>query len=111
MKRRSYSAREITSKLQQADDLAAKGSVQKEIAKALGVSVMTYHRWRKAQQKQKQITSKVLNGGPAQRAAAGQISRIQALELENTRLRQLITDFLLGNLKLPETCGKVVADR
>ena len=104
MKRKSYSSGEITSKLQQADDLAAKGSVQKEIAKALGVSVMTYHRWRKAQAKQTQTAkSKILNGGPAKRAAARQISRIQALELENTRLRQLITDFLLGNLKLSET--------
>jgi DNA invertase Pin-like site-specific DNA recombinase len=38
---------EIAAKLAQADDLATQGKLQSEIARALGVSVMTLHRWRK----------------------------------------------------------------
>ena len=47
-KRKKHSRVEIATKLQQANDLAMQGKLQCEIARTLGVSVMTLHRWRKA---------------------------------------------------------------
>src|SRR4029450_10518248 len=47
-KKKRHSRVEITTKLAQANDLAAQGKLQSEIARTLGVSVMTLHRWRKA---------------------------------------------------------------
>jgi transposase-like protein len=47
MRKRKHPKAEIAVKLAQADDLAAQGKLQSEIARALGVSVMTLHRWRK----------------------------------------------------------------
>jgi hypothetical protein len=47
-KKKRHSRVEIASKLAQANDLATQGKLQTEIARTLGVSVMTLHRWRKA---------------------------------------------------------------
>jgi transposase-like protein len=47
MEKRKHPKAEITTKLAQANDLAAQGKPQSEIARALGVSVITLHRWRK----------------------------------------------------------------
>ena len=47
-KKKKHSRAEIASKLAQANDLATQGKLQSEIARTLGVSVMTLHRWRKA---------------------------------------------------------------
>ena len=47
-KKKRHSRVEIASKLAQANDLATQGKLQSEIARTLGVSVMTLHRWRKA---------------------------------------------------------------
>jgi transposase-like protein len=47
-KKRKHPKAEITALLAQADDLARQGKLQSEIARTLGVSVMTLHRWRKA---------------------------------------------------------------
>ena len=48
-KKKRHSAAEIATKLREADALAAAGRRQSEIAKALAISVMTLHRWRKGQ--------------------------------------------------------------
>ena len=47
-KKKRHSRAEIATKLAQANDLATRGRRQSEIARTLGVSVMTLHRWRKA---------------------------------------------------------------
>ena len=47
-RQKRHSKVEIATKLAQADDLARQGKPQSEIARTLGVSVMTLHRWRKA---------------------------------------------------------------
>ncbi len=39
---------EITVLLDQAQEMADQGTLHGDIAKSLGVSLMTYHRWRKA---------------------------------------------------------------
>ena len=47
-KKRRHSRAEIATKLAQANELATRGKLQSDIARTLGVSVMTLHRWRKA---------------------------------------------------------------
>jgi transposase len=66
--KRRRSGAEIATKLAQANELATQGKLQSEIAHILGVSVMTLHRWHKAD------------------------DRIAELRLENSRLRRLVTD-------------------
>ena len=48
VKKKRHSRGEIATKLAEANDLATQGKLQSEIARTLGVSVMTLHRWRKA---------------------------------------------------------------
>ncbi len=87
-----HASGEIAAKLAQANDLAAKGKTQREISKALGVSIMTYHRWKK-----------VMNSadGPDEDKGLGEVAA-KRLELENSQLRRLVTDMLLEKLKLEE---------
>jgi transposase-like protein len=47
MQRKKHSREEIATKLSKADELHERGKTQAEIARTLGVSAMTYHRWRK----------------------------------------------------------------
>jgi putative transposase len=104
-----HASEEISAKLAQADELAAKGKTQREISKALGVSMMTYHRWRKMVD--------VRGTGGAERHAAASSERsspdrlatslreedeLKRLEVENTRLRRLVTDMLLEKLRLED---------
>jgi putative transposase len=74
-KKKRYSRAEIATKLARANDLATQGKRQSEIARALGVSVMTLHRWRKAQARD-----------------------IAQLQHENSLLRRLVTDLLLERI-------------
>jgi len=92
-KKRKHSKAEIAAKLAEAEDLATQGKLQSEIARALGVSVMTLHRWRK-------LPSPVSNGS-SQIDQMPQ-TRIAELQLENSRLRRLVTDLLLENMRLEE---------
>jgi len=91
-KKRKHSKAEIAFKLAEADDLVTEGKLQSEIARALGVTVMTLHRWRKL---------------PSQSNGSSQIdqkpqTRIAELQLENSRLRRLVTDLLLEQMKREE---------
>jgi transposase-like protein len=95
---------EIATKLAHANDLAMRGKLQSEIARTLGVSVMTLHRWRKA-----------LPGPQAAHEAGqpdrtrGADGRIAELELENARLRRLVTDLLLEKIKLEEAAQSQIS--
>ena len=97
-----HASGEITAKLAQANELAAKGKTQREISKALGVSIMTYHRWRKMLNAEEPA---YVPGGTAPEIRPGQSSdarsdeMIKRLELENSQLRRLVTDMLLEKLK------------
>ena len=79
---------EIAAMLAQASDMAAKGKLQNEIADTLGISVMTLHRWRKATSPHEEEVD--------------QSQRISELQLENSRLRRLVTNLLLEKMKLEE---------
>ena len=92
--KKRHSRVEIATKLAQANKLATRGRLQSEIARTLGVSVMTLHRWRKAPL-----------GTPEAREpdrTRGADDRIAELQLENSRLQRLVTDLLLEKVKLEE---------
>lgn len=96
-----HASEEIAAKLAQANDMAAKGKTQREISKALGVSIMTYHRWKKMPNAAADREDEDDEGGaPEPRFGSG--DTIKELEVENTRLRRLVTDLLLEKLKLEE---------
>ncbi|MCP3410264.1 helix-turn-helix domain-containing protein [Bradyrhizobium sp. CCGB01] len=99
-----HASEEITAKLAQANELAAKGKTQREISKALGVSVMTYHRWKKmpgssAPLDGRRCETDDRRSGPSD---ASTVDTIKRLELENAQLRRLVTDMLLEKLKYEE---------
>ena len=96
-KKRRHSRAEIATKLAQANELATRGKLQSDIARTLGVSVMTLHRWRKTPGAQPAHEA----GEPGQTRGGG--DRIAELQLENSRLRRLVTDLLLEKIKLEET--------
>jgi putative transposase len=96
-KKKRHSRVEIASKLAQANDLATQGKLQSEIARTLGVSVMTLHRWRKAAPGPQPAHEAGQPDGPR-----SQRDRIAEVQLENSRLRRLVTDLLLEKIKLEE---------
>ena len=100
-KKKRHSKVEIASKLAQANDLATQGKLQSEIARTLGVSVMTLHRWRKAPPGPQAEFVAIREACQPDRMRGGD-DRIAELQLENSRLRRLVTDLLLDKVKLEE---------
>jgi putative transposase len=100
-RKKRHSREEIAAKLAQARDLAAQGKLQSEIARALGVSVMTLHRWRNipARPDSAAMVTEDMSGADQ---AHDQDNRISELQIENSRLRRLVTDLLLEKIKLEE---------
>jgi putative transposase len=105
-KKKRHAAEEIAAKLREADALAAAGRVQSEIAKALGISVMTFHRWRKIRAQQTIVKSSDTDSehinAIAPLSAVGRAARIAELQIENGRLRKLVTDLLLEKMRLED---------
>jgi putative transposase len=102
--RHRHTGSEIAEKLHIASEMAAQGKLHSAIAKSLGISVMTYHRWRKAHRTSIHPTIQLANSVertdiPIERQ---QTSQIRDLQLENSRLRRLVTDLLLEKVKLEE---------
>jgi putative transposase len=103
MKKQRYTGAEIAAKLEEADALVAGGRLHGDVAKALGVSLMTYHRWRKGRELS-QLTVSTQPGAAGREAAPiEQARRISELQLENSRLRRLVTDLLLEKMNLEES--------
>jgi transposase len=98
-----HSHDEIVAKLLQADAMVETGRHQAEIAHALGVSIMTYHRWSKARPDpvdgSTQPASLGLSPTPA---CANEVSRLDRLRAENARLRRLVADLLLEKVELED---------
>jgi len=101
--RRRYSPEEIAAKLHQADELLQLGKRQTEVAYELGISVMTYHRWRAAARAAEQSPSITpeMPVSPS-RDLSARTGSFHDLEAENARLRRLVIDLLLENMKLKE---------
>ena len=100
-KKKRHSRVEIATKLAQATDLATQGRSQREIAHTLGVSVMTLHRWRKVPPGPQPAFVATHEAGQLNRLR-GEGDRIAELQLENLRLRRLVTDLLLEKIRLEE---------
>ena len=95
--KRKHSSAEIAAMLAQANEMAAQGKLQSEIANTLGISVMTLHRWRKAATPAPHLQIEQFE------EEVGQSQRISELQLENSRLRRLVTDLLLEKMNLEES--------
>jgi putative transposase len=101
--RKRHSKADILAKLGEADTLIAQGTRQRDVARALGISVMTFHRWRKArsatfaQSSQPSCTKRI-----PQVSDSANHDQLAELQLENLRLRRLLTDALLEKIKLEE---------
>jgi putative transposase len=102
MKSKRHSRAEISAKLKQAGMLAAAGKVQSEIAKALGVSVMTLHRWRNPARAARPSPASAA-AGHDRRGGRRQTDIVAALQMENRYLRQIVADLLLEKIRLEET--------
>jgi putative transposase len=99
-RRKKHSTEEIATKLAQANELATQGKLQSEIARTLGVSTMTLHRWRKRPLGPRPSPAIHEMSQPERTRSAA--DRIAGLQLENSRLRRLVTDLLLEKVKLEE---------
>ncbi|WP_156369082.1 IS3 family transposase [Methylobacterium sp. Leaf100] len=85
---------EIVAKLRQADVLISQGQSVADAIRALGVSSVTYYRWRRE------------FGG----LKSDQVRRMKSLETENARLRKAIADLTLDKLILQEASpGKLLS--
>lgn len=86
MNRRHYKPEQIIRNLREADVLVSKGETVGQICRTLGISDVTYYRWRKEY------------GG----MQVDQARRFKELEQENNRLKKLIADLSLDNSILKE---------
>ena len=86
MARKRHTAEEIVSKLRQVDVLMAQGKPVADAVREIGVTEVTYYRWRNEY------------GG----LKGDQVKRLKELETENTRLRRAISDLTLDKLILQE---------
>ena len=86
MARKNYKAEEIVSKLRQVDVLVAQGTKVPDAVRSIGVTQVTYYRWRREY------------GG----LQMDQVKRMKELELENQRLRRAVSDLTLDKLILAE---------
>ena len=76
MIRKRHRPEEIVAKLRETDEALAQGKSLEDVAKSLGVSLMTLHRWR-------------TEYGSTDRDA---VKRLKELERENGRLKRLVAD-------------------
>ena len=86
MPRKIHKAEEIVSKLRQVDVLVSQGTAVADAVRSIGVTLVTYYRWRREY------------GG----LQMDQVKRMKDLELENQRLRKAVSDLTLDKLILAE---------
>jgi transposase-like protein len=89
MSGKRYSPEEIISKLREAEVLLAEGRGVGDVIRRLGITNVTYYRWRKEY------------GG----MKVDQAKRLKELEKENTRLKRLLADAELDKAILKEAAG------
>jgi transposase len=99
-RRKKHLKTEIAAKLVHADNLARQGVLQREIARTLGVSAMTLHRWRKI--RPEDATPAAPEEVARFEDELGSAQQIAELQAENARLRRLVTDLLLEKVELAE---------
>ena len=86
MARKRYKPEEIVARLRQVEVLTAQGKTAVEAIRSIGVTEVTYYRWRQEY------------GG----LKGDQVKRLKDLEQENARLRKAVSDLTLEKLILKE---------
>jgi transposase-like protein len=86
MPKKYHKPEDIVSKLRQVDVLTSQGSAVADAIRQIGVTEVTYYRWRKEY------------GG----LKTDQVRRIKELEKENLQLRRAVSDLTLDKLILQE---------
>ena len=89
MARKRHKAEEIIAKLRQVEVLTAQGRPVAEAVRSIGVTEVTYYRWRSEY------------GG----LKGDQVKRLRELEAENNRLRRAVSDLTIEKLILKEAAG------
>jgi putative transposase len=77
---------EIIAKLRQVEVMTGQGTSMADAVRSIGVTEVTYYRWRSEY------------GG----MKLDQVKRLKELEIENTRLRKAVSDLTLDKLILKE---------
>ncbi len=86
MPRKRHKPEEIVAKQRQVDVLVSQGQSVADAVRSIGVTEVTYYRWRQE------------FGG----LKSDQVKRLKSLETENQRLRKAIADLTLDKLILQE---------
>ena len=86
MARKRYKPEEMVTKLRQVDVLHSQGMSMVDAIRQIGVSEVTFYRWRKEY------------GG----MKTDQLKRLKELEKENQRLRRAVSDLTLDKMILAE---------
>ena len=86
MVRKGYTPEQIINKLREAEILLHEGTSMAIMTRKIGISDVTYYRWRK------EYGSMSID----------QAHRLKALEQENSRLKRLVADLSLDNAILKE---------
>jgi len=84
--KKGYKPEQVINKLREAEVLLSQGATVGEVCRKIGVSDVTYYRWRKEY------------GG----MTIDQAYRLRELEQENSRLKKLVADLSLDNAILKE---------
>ncbi len=95
MPRKKHKAEEIVTKLRQVDVLTAQGRSVAEAVRSIGVTEVTYYRWRSEY------------GG----LNSDQVKRLKELEAENNRLRRAVSDLMIEKLILKEAASGTAGPR
>jgi putative transposase len=86
MARKRHKPEEIVAKLRRVDVLVSQGQSVADAVRGIGVTEVTYYRWRQE------------FGG----LKTDQVKRMKALEAENARLRRAVSDLTLDKMILAE---------
>ena len=89
MPRKKHKAEKVLVQLRQVDVLTAQGRPVAEAVRSIGVTEVTYYRWRSEY------------GG----LKGDQVKRLKELEAENNRLRRAVSDLTIEKLILKEAAS------
>src|SRR3712207_5731988 len=94
-KKKGHTPEEIVAKLRQVDVLVSRGRSVADAIRAIGVTEVTYYRWRRE------------FGG----LKSGQVERLKELEAENARLRRAVSYLTLDKQILAEAARETSRPR
>ena len=89
MPRKRHTPEEVVAKLRQVDVLVSQGQSVADAIRSIGVTEVTYYRWRQE----------------FGRLKTEQVKRLKELEAENARLRRAVADLTLDKLILKEAAS------